>query len=252
MARFLSGQTAGSAHHRHGITFTPAGAWHRMRRNRDAETDPTRGRTPSRNQIPYPACGCTCWTSNTRTVVMVPSADALYPVSAAPPTHSDAACCGLPHSSGVSDVTVAATSVSTSWQITGTAVPDAPSNDTDQASGRMSVVFGTPICKVVLAVAATRGTTVGMNGAAVARGLAKYSTPAIRTSSPVPGGTVLVPENLRDADPLLLRQQRAGCRRRLDLERDDRERVCGLRPAHRRGAAGAGKGLGRRVARAGV
>jgi hypothetical protein len=42
--------------------------------------------------------------------VIVPSADALIPVSAAPPTHADAFSSGCRHRSGVRLVTVAATS----------------------------------------------------------------------------------------------------------------------------------------------
>src|SRR6516162_8421116 len=108
-------------------------------------------------------------------VVIVPSTDALKPVAAVPPTQSEAGCWVLPHSSGVNAVTVAATSPSARWQITGTAVPDAPSNETPHPRMRISVVAGVATCTTVLTVPPTRATTVGINGVVVPRGPIAYS-----------------------------------------------------------------------------
>src|SRR6185437_9088371 len=170
-------QTAGSAQRIHGMTFTIAAAVHRTRRNRAAAGAPHFGWVSVAGQnTPYADCGCTCCESISRTAVIVPSVVKLYPVRAAPPIHTLAGAIALPHGSGVNDVPVeAATSPSISWQITGTAVPDAPSNDTPQPSSRISCADGMFTCSTVFVVAAASATTTVANGVVVARGAALYS-----------------------------------------------------------------------------
>jgi hypothetical protein len=82
--------------------------------------------------------------------VIVPSAVAVCPVSAAPPTQIDAMSPGICHGSGVSDVTVAATSPSIRYSSPGGSVPSTPRNEQPQPHTLIGVFVGTPTCSSVL------------------------------------------------------------------------------------------------------